>query len=40
MGDGGIERPDRQGPQEGVNVNAIYLNEIFDEVRVVITLTF
>lgn len=40
VGDGGIVPPDRQDPQKGVNVTVICLNETFDEVRVMITLTF
>lgn len=40
LGNGGIEPPDRQDPQEGVNITAICLGVIFDEVRVMITLTF
>lgn len=40
LGDKGIRPPDKQNHQEGVNVTTVRLNEIFDEVRVMIPLTF
>lgn len=40
LGDRGIRPHDNQNHQEGVNITTVHLNEIFDEVRAMITLTF
>lgn len=40
LGGRGIRPRDKQNHQEGVNVTTVSLNEIFDEVRVMLTLTF